>query len=142
MADLTLELYHKDILRLSAEANGHGRLSDADTTAELNNPLCGDRVTVDLKIESGAIAEIGHEVKACALCQASMSALAKNGPGRSRDELQSLHAQVDALLKYKNPAIQKTWPDFAVFAPVAGHKSRYTCVLMPIDAALEAMKKA
>ena len=54
-------LYSLEVLRLAAEAKGAGRLTEPQGTGSEYNPACGDRSTVDLDIENGAIAAIAHE---------------------------------------------------------------------------------
>ena len=69
-------LYHKALVERARTAFGKGRLPDPTSSATVDNPLCGDRVTLDLSIKDGRIAEIAHHVRGCLLCQASAAALA------------------------------------------------------------------
>ena len=51
-------LYKKELLRLAADAHGAGRLAGATATGHAHNPICGDKVVVDLVLEDGRISEI------------------------------------------------------------------------------------
>ncbi len=71
------ELYQERIVALAKAKTGAGKLTAPTKTARRDNPLCGDRVIIDVKVDdAGKIAEIGHQVRGCLLCQASASALA------------------------------------------------------------------
>ena len=58
------DIYQKDLLKLAARATGAGRLEDPDGSVRIHNPYCGDRITVDVKLDGDRVAEIGHEAKA------------------------------------------------------------------------------
>lgn len=136
MSDLP---YGTEVLRLAAEANGAGRLTPPCSTHTEHNPACGDRCTVDLRIENGRITAVRHETKACVLTQASASVLGATLPGRTREELAALREQVLAMLKGGAPP-PEPYSRYAHLVDVARHPGRHTCVLLPIDAALKAFE--
>ena len=77
------ELYQERIVALAKAKTGAGKLAAPTKSARRDNPLCGDRVTIDVKLDGTArIAEIAHQVRGCLLCQASASALASVAVGR------------------------------------------------------------
>lgn len=128
-------LYQKEILRLAALAHGAGRLAAPDATAEIRNPLCGDRITLDLTLKDGTIAAVGHATRACVLCQASVSLLAETLPGRRLDDCTAGRAAVSAFLDgAPEDALPAAFVRFSVFAPVIPHAARHSCVLLPFDA--------
>lgn len=134
-------LYQAEILRLAKEGRGNQRLDDADGSARADNPLCGDRVTVDLKMSDGKIAEVGHRVQGCALCEASAALIRLNAPGRSLSELETVRQQfLDYLAGTREDDLD--WPELESFAPVRDFKSRHDCVRLPFDATLNALKDA
>lgn len=136
------EIYQTELLKLAARARGAGRLAEPDRTARVDNPLCGDRVTVDLKLDGGErIAAIGFEVKACLLCQAAASVLGEHGPGCTADEIEGVAGRVEAMLKSDQPPEESELGEFRPFLPVRSHKSRYECVLLPFKAIRRAFKK-
>ena len=77
-------LYKKELLRLAADAHGAGRLACASAIGHAHNPVCGDKVVVDLVLEDGRVVEIRQDAKACVLTQASASILGFPGRGRPR----------------------------------------------------------
>jgi nitrogen fixation NifU-like protein len=131
-------LYRKDLLRLAAAATGAGRLPAPDTSATAHNPVCGDRVTVDLVLEEGRIAALGHHTHACVLAQASAAILAEAAIGLDRAGLTALGAAVGAMLKSGAPPPR---PAYAAFDGVATHAGRHKCVLLPIEAAAAALQQ-
>ena len=136
------DIYQKDLLKLAARATGAGRLDNPDGSVRIHNPYCGDRITVDVKLDGDRVAEIGHEAKACMLCQASASILGKQAPGRTVDELQDLETTVEAMLKQDGTAPDGDWADYASFDPVREVQSRHECVMLPFRALLKAARDA
>ncbi|MBI2314332.1 MAG: iron-sulfur cluster assembly scaffold protein [Betaproteobacteria bacterium] len=135
------QLYHRQIRMLARAAYGAGRLAGADGSAMLANPLCGDQVTVDIVLRGGLIAAIGHEVKGCLLCQASASAIGREGAGWSAAEVEYFGRSLKAMLNEGAPA-PEGWPALSAFSPVNGHRSRHGCVLLPFEALAAALRAA
>jgi NifU-like protein involved in Fe-S cluster formation len=78
------EVYNRRIIELAGTIPRIGRLADPDATAKAVSRLCGSTVTVDLKMEGDKVSDFAHEVKACALGQASSSIMARNVIGSSK----------------------------------------------------------
>lgn len=131
-------LYNKALLRLAADATGAGRLSDPHGTGMAHNPVCGDRVTVDLAVEDGRIAGIALDAKACVLTQASASILGGDATGLSRGEIVALHNAVSRMLAERHEPPPAPFDQYKVFDAAAEHRSRHRCVLLPIEAVLAA----
>ena len=132
-------LYRKELLRLAADAAGAGRLDHPDGSATAHNPACGDRVTVDVRLEGGRITALAHHTQACVLAQASAAILGTEAPGLDRARLQALAEQVAAMLN-GGEAPSPPFQAYVAFDGVAGHKGRHTCVLLTFRAALDAME--
>jgi nitrogen fixation NifU-like protein len=130
-------LYHDRIVALAKSRAGAGRLTDPTATARRDNPLCGDRVTMDVRLDGqGQITELAHQVRGCALCQASAVALAARAQGRPAAELAALRAEIEAVLA----GTADGTGDFAAFAPVRAHRSRHDCVMLPFEALQAALE--
>ena len=135
-------LYDKDLLRQAAKATGAGKLTAPQATLMLDNPLCGDRITVELTFDGAGAArrvrEIGHTVKGCVLCQASAAIIGQHVKGATAASLQTQHDLLAAMLKKQGPLPATAWPALKAFEPVADHKSRHNCVLLPFEAVIAA----
>lgn len=132
-------LYKKSLLRLAADATGAGRLTVPCCTGSAHNPVCGDRVTVDVAIEGGRITAIAHDTKACVLTQASASIMGGEITGLTRTEVAGLHAAVSAMLAGASPPAAP-FDVYSAFDGVAEHRNRHKCVLLPIEAVLAALE--
>jgi len=130
-------LYDRAIMRLAAAAHGAGRLPAPGGSATVANPMCGDRVTIDVNVADGRVTDAMHEAKACLLCQAAASLICREATGRNTRELTGLKDGVEAWLLHG--AEMPGWPDLAVFAPVAGAKGRVRCVTLPFEALARAL---
>ena len=130
-------LYRRELLRLAANATGAGHLPAPDTTASKYNPACGDRVTVELALCAGRVAALAHTTQACVLTQASAALLAATAPGKDREGLSVLAAEVRAFLRgAQAPA------GYDVVDGSRDHSGRHVCVLLPLEAALKALDAA
>jgi NifU-like protein involved in Fe-S cluster formation len=133
------EVYNSRILELAGNIPRLGRLSDADATATAHSKLCGSTVTVDLKMEGDTVTDFSHDVKACALGQASSSIMARNVIGAKADELRSLRETVRRMLKENGAPPSGKWADIAVLEPVRDYKARHASTLLTFDAVTAAI---
>lgn len=136
---MELGIYNARMLRLAAEAAGAGRLDVRDASAEIVNPVCGDRIRVDVRTEGARIAALGYEVHACVLTQASASLLGRHAVNRTAAEIRALAQRVEAMLREDGDAPGGDWSDYAALAPVRAHSSRHECVMLPLRALLAAL---
>ena len=131
------ELYQTRIVALAKSKTGAGKLAEPTKSARRDNPLCGDRVIIDVKIDdAGKIAEIGHQVRGCLLCQASAAALASIAVGRDAAGIAELRHDAERAVGRE---AGKAHEPFDAFEPVAAHKSRHECVLLPFEALRDAL---
>jgi len=87
------DLYRENILDHYRNPRNYGTIENADISYEDSNPLCGDRVRIDMRIEDGKIAEIKFTGRGCAISQASASMLTEMVEGADLDEIRELSAQ-------------------------------------------------
>jgi len=134
-------IYNKKILEFAADIPRLKKLERPDATAVAHSKLCGSKVTVDLAMNEGVVTDFGHDVKACALGQASSSIMARHVVGSSADELKSLRQQMYAMLKDNGPAPKGKWNDLEVLMPVRDFKARHASTLLTFDAVVDAISQ-
>jgi nitrogen fixation NifU-like protein len=136
------DLYQKAILGKAREANGAGTLEDAEARVTVDNPVCGDRVTLELRMQDGHIGAVAHKVRGCLLCEAAASVIGANAPGATPAEIAAACEAVTALVKDGADIPADGWGDLSIFHPVTAHKSRHYCVLLPFEALQRALEEA
>jgi nitrogen fixation NifU-like protein len=134
-------LYHDAILARAKAGRVDSRLDPHDGRATADNPLCGDRVTFDLRLDGARVREAGHRTRGCALCEASAETLRIAAPGRDESELKDGREAVAAFIGSRAP-LPSAWEAFAIFAPLHDFPSRHGCVLLAFDAIEGAVSKA
>ena len=136
-------LYKKEILRLAADAHGAGRLDIPHIGGTAHNPACGDRVSVEIAVDDqGRITAIGHDTKACVLAQASASILGQALSGVSRDDVEDLANSIAMMLGANAPPPAAPFEAYAAFEGVVEHRNRRQCVLLPVQAVLNAFENS
>ena len=139
---VTGTLYNRDVLRLAASIPHHGRLEHADARVEKRSPICGSRVAVDVVMNGdGRVVELGQEVRACALGQASASLMGTSAIGRSGSELATARDILAAFLdgRRDDPG---DWPGLELFREARPYKARHPSILLAFEAVAEAAAKA
>lgn len=133
------EVYNTKILEYAGNIPAIGRLDDADATATAHSKLCGSTVTVDLKMDGGVVTDFAHDVKACALGQASSSIMANNVVGSTADELRALRDTMRKMLKENGPAPAGRFADLKFLEPVRDYKARHASTMLTFDAVVDAI---
>lgn len=133
------DLYNAKILELAGNIPRLGRLDSPDATATVRSRLCGSTVTVDLALDGDRVADFAHDVRACALGQASSAVMAANVVGATADELRALRETMYRMLKEGGAPPTGKWADLAALAPVKDHKARHASTLLTFDAVVKAL---
>jgi NifU-like protein involved in Fe-S cluster formation len=139
---MSAPLYNTALLKLAATIPHTDRLADPHATVEKRSPICGSRVTVDVKLDGeGRIAELGQLVRACALGQASASLMGAAAIGRDAGELAAAR---DALAGWLAGTRDDPgdWPGLDVLAPARDYPARHASIRLAFEAVAEAAEKA
>jgi NifU-like protein involved in Fe-S cluster formation len=107
------EVYNERILDLAGNIPRLGRLPAPDASATAHSKLCGSTVTVDVKMDGPVVTDFAHDVKACALGQASSSIMARHVIGSNPGELRALRETVRKMLKENGPPPTGKWAEIA-----------------------------
>ncbi|MGE3148223.1 MAG: iron-sulfur cluster assembly scaffold protein [Pseudorhodoplanes sp.] len=133
------DVYNNRILELAGNIPRLGRMAAPDASATAHSRLCGSTVTVDLKMEGDAVSDFAHDVKACALGQASSSIMARHVIGAKASELRELRETVRRMLKENGAPPAGRWSDIAVLEPVRDYKARHASTMLTFDAVVSAI---
>ncbi len=135
------DIYNRKILGFAADIPRLQRWEKPDATAVAISRLCGSKVTVDLAMNDGVVTDFGHEVKACALGQASSSIMARHVVGSTAGELRAVRDQMYRMLKEDGPAPSDKWADLEALLPVKDFKARHASTLLTFDAVVDAVNQ-
>lgn len=135
------DIYNRKILGFAADIPRLQRLEKPGATAVAHSRLCGSKVTVDVAMENGVVSDFGHEVKACALGQASSSIMARHVVGSTPEELRAVRDQMYRMLKEEGPAPTGKWADLEALLPVRDFKARHASTLLTFDAVVDAVNQ-
>ena len=133
------DVYNKKILALAGNIGRIGRLDSPDASATAHSRLCGSIVTVDIRMEGDVITDFAHEVKACALGQASSSVMAQNIVGSTASELRALRDTMLAMLKENGAPPQGRFAELKYLEPVRDYKARHGSTMLTFDAVVDAI---
>ncbi|MEC9244829.1 iron-sulfur cluster assembly scaffold protein [Nitratireductor rhodophyticola] len=133
------DVYNAKILGFAGNIQRIGRLDAPHATAKAHSKLCGSTVVVDLRMEGDTVVDFAHEVKACALGQASSSIMAAHVVGAKSGELRRVREQMYAMLKEEGAPPNGRFDDLKYLEPVRGYKARHASTLLTFDAVVDAI---
>jgi nitrogen fixation NifU-like protein len=132
-------LYQNAIKQFAQMALGHGRLDVASGEATLDNPLCGDRIHIQVAVTAGRVTAIAHETRGCLLCQAAASVTSLRGIAQDEAGIELALTALEEMLKHGSTG-SMAWPECSMFEPARAHASRHKCILLPLRALLSAFR--
>ena len=133
------DIYNAKILDFAGNIPRLGRLENPQASATAHSRLCGSTVTVDLIVNDGRVTDFAHDVKACALGQASSSIMARHVIGASVDELRDVQKTMRAMLKENGPAPEGRFEELKFLEPVREYKARHASTMLTFDAVVDAL---
>ena len=134
------ELYRDVILDHNKRPRNFGRIEPSDSHAEGHNPLCGDRLTVWLRLKDDRIEDVRFEGKGCAISTASASLMTEAVKGKDRQTFQALYGRVHSLLTQQDAVADASLGKLAALSGVREFPARVKCASLcwhTLNAALE-----
>jgi nitrogen fixation NifU-like protein len=127
------ELYQSTILDHNKRPRNFRVPDAANREARGNNPLCGDQLTVYLRVEDGVVKDVGFQGSGCAISKASASLMTEAVAGRSLAEVDALFARFHELLTgdATRPPELEGLGKLAVFSGVREYPVRVKCATLP-----------
>ncbi|HEX5934610.1 MAG TPA: iron-sulfur cluster assembly scaffold protein [Pseudorhizobium sp.] len=135
------DIYNSKILEFAGNIGRAGSLPDADAVSEKHSKLCGSRVRVYIKVEKGVVTDFAHEVRACALGQASSSVMARNVVGATAAEIRQARADMLAMLTADGEGPEGRFSDMRYLRPVKDYKARHASTMLTFDAVVDCLDK-
>jgi nitrogen fixation NifU-like protein len=135
------ELYQEVILDHNKRPRNFGELKDANHSAEGYNPLCGDKVTVYLKIKDDKVEDIRFKGSGCAISTASASLMTESLKGKKLGDVQALFKNFHNLVTGRTKDAEKSaMGKLSVFQGVSEFPVRVKCAILAwhtLQAAIE-----
>ena len=133
------DVYNKRILELAGNIPLLERLPAPDATATAHSRLCGSTVTIDLTMDEDVVTGFGHDVRACALGQASSSIMARHVIGATAAEIRDAREKMLAMLKADGEGPDGRFEDMRFLKPVKDYKARHASTMLTFDAVVDAI---
>lgn len=133
------DIYNSRILEFAGNIERGGKLADADASAEKHSKLCGSRVKVYVKMADGMVTDFSHEVKACALGQASSSIMARHVVGATPAEIRQARLDMLAMLKDGGEGPSGRFEDMRFLKPVKDYKARHASTMLTFEAVVDCL---
>ena len=140
MFDQLDELYRDVILDHFKQPRHHGPLADADLTVEGTNPLCGDEMTLWIKLDGGRIRAVNFGGKGCAISQAAGSMLTEQLQGRTLPEAIMLVEAMKGLMQGREPPTEVDLGDLESLAGVRKFPVRVKCAALSWNVLEQALR--
>jgi len=132
-------LYHEAIVRLDRDPPNQGPLPSATHSATLDNPLCGDEITIHLAVANATVDRASFEGRGCALSRAGASIAATLAIGASPEQLRALAARVEQLVLGPPQPVPGDPGALAALSAVHAFPSRRTCACLGFRALVRAV---
>jgi NifU-like protein involved in Fe-S cluster formation len=133
------DIYNNKILEFAGNIPLTGVLEDADASAEKQSKLCGSKVKVYLRVTGDVVTGFSHEVRACALGQASSSIMARHVIGATAQEIRKARLDMLAMLRDGGEGPEDRFEDMRVLTPVRDYKARHASTMLTFDAVVDAL---
>ncbi len=135
------DIYNSKILEFAGNIPLTGTLDDADASAQAHSRLCGSKVRIWLKMDGDRITAFSHDVKACALGQASSSIMARHVIGATAGEVRKAREDMLAMLKADGEGPDGRFADMRYLLPVRDYKARHASTMLTFDAVVDAISQ-
>ena len=132
------DIYNARILEFAGNIPLTGALDNPQATAKAHSKLCGSKVSVSINMDGDTVSGFAHEVKACALGQAS-SIMARHVVGATAAEIKTAKADMLAMLKEGGDGPTGRFEDMRYLKPVKDYKARHASTMLTFDAVVDAI---
>jgi nitrogen fixation protein NifU and related proteins len=140
------DLYQELILDHGRRPRNFRQLENASCSADGHNPLCGDRLQIQVRFEGDRIVDIGFQGAGCAICMASASTMGESVKGHTRHEVQQLFQHfIGLVVQGRKEEVEQLPAKLRAFSGVVEFPMRVKCATLAwhtLDAALDGRLQA
>jgi nitrogen fixation NifU-like protein len=130
MAGLS-DLYQEILLEHNSKPRNFRKVDEASRTAEGFNPLCGDQITLYLKVADGVIEDVGFQGTGCAISRASASMMTQSIKGKSLAEADEIFEAFHEMITEPDAEIDyESLGDLETLAGVSEYPTRIKCAIL------------
>ncbi len=130
----------KEIIKIASNTENHGVLDKHTHFSKLKNPICGDEMKIYLVVKNDKITNFKYECESCIYCQASVSLLSRKSKNKSTQNIEALTEQAKKSFEKGKNYFDNEWKEFDKIIN-KNNISRMECLMLPINAALDALRK-
>ena len=130
----------KEIIKIASNTENHGVLDNHTHFSKLKNSICGDEMKIYLMIKNDKITNFKYECESCIYCQASVSLLSRKAKNKPVEKVKNFGLQAKNYFEKNTKYFDKEWNEFDKIM-TKKNISRKECLLLPINAALDALDK-
>ncbi len=131
------DFYKEILLDHYQRPRNKGEVPGADIQEHLNNPLCGDEVSVYAKLEDGMLSEVTFTGRGCSISQASASMLTERLSGKSREDAES---EISAFLEMMRTEENEALGELAALKGIIQTPNRIRCATLAWDALKQGLR--
>ena len=129
-----------ELIRIASNTENHGAINQCTHSSKLKNPICGDEMKIYLIIKNDKIENFKYECESCIYCQASVSLLSRSVKNKSIEKVRNFAEQAKNCFDKSSKSFDKEWKEFDKIM-TKNNISRKECLLLPLNATLDALNK-
>lgn len=133
------QVYNAKILEFAGNISHVGEIENADATVTVHSKLCGSKITIWLSMADGKVSDFSHDVKTCALGQATSAIMAQNVIGSTADELRQLRDDMSKMLREGGLPPVGRFEDLKYLEPVKDYRARHVSTMLTFDGVVKAI---
>ena len=130
----------KEIIKIASNTQNHGVLNNHTHFSKLKNAICGDEMKIYLIIKNNTITNFKYKCESCIYCQASVSLLSRKAKNQSIEKVKKFAEQAKTCFENNTKSFDKEWKEFDKIM-AKNNISRKECLLLPLNATLDALNK-
>jgi|TARA_B110000914_G_C15298858_1_gene370094 nitrogen fixation NifU-like protein len=134
-------MINPEIIKIASDTSNYGIKENSNLIATSKNKLCGDKITIEIKVSNNRVENMFYETESCIFCQASASLLSKIIKNSNIKSLRNDVNEINMYQKNKKIILKKKYKLFRKLFQKK-YKERFHCILLPFNALLKVVNSA